>query len=77
MKQSLKKLISKINILIKRYPILKEGFLYGIIGLTTSTIDSLTFFGLRTIGINLFLANFIGINVGITLSFFAKHIFKF
>ena len=77
MKQSLKKLISKINILIKRYPILKEGFLYGIIGLTTSTIDSLTFFGLRTIGINLFLANFIGINVGITLSFLLNTFLNF
>ena len=77
MKQSLKKLINKINILIKRYPILKEGFLYGIIGLTTSTIDSLTFFGLRTIGINLFLANFIGINVGITLSFLLNTFLNF
>ena len=67
----------KIKELIKKYPILKEGFLYGIIGLTTSTIDSLTFLFLRKLQVNIFFANFIGINVGITLSFFLNTFFNF
>ena len=77
MKQLWQQLISKVNNLIKKYPILKEGFFYGIIGLTTSTIDTLTFFGLREIGVNLFVANFVGINVGIALSFLLNTFLNF
>lgn len=69
--------MKKIKELIKQYPILKEGFLYGIIGLTSSTIDSLTYFLLRYISVNLYVANFIGINIGITISFLCNTFFNF
>lgn len=66
-----------IKRLFNKYPILKEGFFYGIIGLFTSTIDSLTFFMLRYLKINIFVSNFVGINVGITLSFLCNTFFNF
>lgn len=69
--------MKKIKELLYKYPILKEGFFYGIIGLTTSTIDSLTFVLLRNIGLGLFISNFIGINVGITLSFLLNTFLNF
>ncbi len=77
MKKSQKNILSNIKELIEKYPILREGFFYGIIGITTSTIDSLTFFVLRTVKVNLFLSNFIGVNVGILLSFLLNTFLNF
>lgn len=47
----------------------KEFVLYGIIGICCATIDSLLFASLSSIHVNMYLANFIGINVGIMCSF--------
>lgn len=69
--------MKKIKELVKKYPILKEGFLYGIIGLISSSIDSLTYFLLRSFSINLYVANFVGINVGITISFLCNTFINF
>ena len=69
--------MKKIKKLLKKYPIIREMFLYGIIGLTTSTIDGLSFAFLRKVGVKLFIANFIGINIGITLSFICNTFLNF
>jgi UDP-galactopyranose mutase len=47
----------------------KEVILYGIIGLCSATLDSVVFLFLRQAGINLYLSNFISINLGIVCSF--------
>lgn len=66
-----------IKNLIKNHQILKELFLYGIIGFTCAGIDTLSFIILRKITVPLYIANFIGINVGITCSFFLNTYFNF
>ncbi|NLL02510.1 MAG: GtrA family protein [Mollicutes bacterium] len=66
-----------IKRIINEYPIIKEMFLYGIIGLTCAGIDTLSFIGLRNISVPLFIANFIGINIGITCSFLLNAHFNF
>ena len=56
--------------LLKRCPVLKEMFLYGIIGSMSAGLDSLTYYSLtRKLMTGEFFANFIGINLGITISF--------
>ncbi len=69
--------MKKVKAVVGKYPIIREAFLYGIIGLSSSTLDSLTFILLRHLGLNLFLSNFIGINVGITLSFLCNTFINF
>lgn len=59
-----------IRELLKKHPIVKEAIWYGIIGVISAGIDSLLFAFLRTISLNLYFANFISTNVGITCSFF-------
>ena len=66
-----------IKNLIKKYPIIREMFLYGIIGGTSSMIDALLFILLRKAGLHIYLSNFISINVGITISFILNTFFNF
>ena len=66
-----------IKNLIKKYPIIREMFLYGIIGGTSSLIDALLFILLRKTGLHIYLSNFISINVGITISFILNTFFNF
>lgn len=61
---------SKLRSLIFNNIILfKQIFIYGIIGATTASIDSIVFIILQNINLNKYLANFISINIGILLSF--------
>ena len=62
---------------VARYRILKELVLYGIIGSFSAGLDSLLFFFLRELHWNLYLANFISINTGVTCSFFLNAFFTF
>ncbi len=57
--------------------LIRQIVLYGIIGLTSATLDSVLFILFRHLGINLFLANFISINCGITLSFLLNTFINF
>ena len=66
-----------IKNLIKKYPIIREMFLYGIIGGTSATIDALLFVLLRKVGLHVYLSNFISINVGIAISFILNTFFNF
>lgn len=63
--------------IFEKYPVLKQIFLYGIIGLFSSSIDTISFILLRHINTELFAANFIGINIGIIISFFLNTYFNF
>lgn len=59
-----------ITKLFKRYSVLGEMFLYGIIGIISAGLDSLIYYSLtRQLMIDEFVANFVGINFGITISF--------
>jgi UDP-galactopyranose mutase len=49
--------------------LIKEIVLYGIIGFCCATLDSIVFLYLRKTGVNLYLSNFTGINLGIIFSF--------
>lgn len=66
-----------IKKVFNKYPILKEMILYGIIGLTSSTVDSLMFILFRKFDIYVLIANFLSINIGITMSFFLNTFFNF
>jgi len=57
--------------------LLKEIVLYGVIGLCCASFDSLLFFLLRKIAVNLYVANFISINAGIISSFLLNTFFNF
>ncbi len=67
-------LVKKIN---NEFQTLNELFAYGLIGLFTSTMDGLVFTLLRHLNVNLFFSNFIGINVGIALSFILNTFLNF
>lgn len=60
-----------------QYPIVNEIFLYGIIGLLTASIDSLIFIYLTKLNFHMYIANFISINVGISISFILNSYFNF
>jgi UDP-galactopyranose mutase len=49
--------------------LVKEIILYALIGLCCATLDSVVFLFLRKIGINLYVSNFISVNLGIISSF--------
>ena len=66
-----------INKTIKKYPIIKEMFLYGLIGGTSALLDALLFIVLRKIGLQIYVSNFISINAGIALSFVLNTYFNF
>jgi UDP-galactopyranose mutase len=57
--------------------LLKEVILYGMIGLCCAGLDSLLFLFLRKLGVNLYVSNFIGINLGILSSFLLNAFFNF
>jgi UDP-galactopyranose mutase len=60
-----------------KWLLLKEIFFYGIIGLFCAGLDSLLFLLLRKAGVNLYVSNFIGINLGILCSFILNAYFNF
>jgi UDP-galactopyranose mutase len=66
-----------IKRLFLKYTVIRELFLYGIIGAFSAGLDSLVFWLLRNQDINLFLANFISINLGICSSFLLNTFFNF
>ncbi|MCX8128553.1 MAG: GtrA family protein [Clostridia bacterium] len=66
-----------IKRILKDFPVLREMFLYGIIGSVSAGMDSLVFIGLRYLNVGLYISNFIGINLGITLSFTLNTSFNF
>jgi putative flippase GtrA len=66
----LKKIIDKIP--------LREIFLYGVIGITAASLDTGTYFALtRGLNLNEFISNFLGINLGIGLSFYLNSFYNF
>jgi UDP-galactopyranose mutase len=77
--EKIKKDLSKrtIQVLLKRFPLIKEMLLYGFIGLLSANLDGLVFFILRRLQWNLYAANFIGVNLGICCSFLLNSFFNF
>lgn len=55
----------------------REMFLYGIFGLFSAGMDTLSFWLFSKIGMPLLGANFIGVNIGITISFFLNSFINF
>lgn len=49
--------------------LIKEIFLYGIIGGISAGLDSIAFASIAKLGVNIYIANFISINLGIITSF--------
>jgi len=70
-------MIFMIKDIIKKYKIIKEILLYGIIGATCASIDSICFIILGYLGLDKYIANFISINIGILLSFILNTYFNF
>ena len=66
-----------IKLLSKNKTLIKQLVMYGVIGATTASIDSITFIVLQNINLNKYVANFISINIGITLSFILNTYFNF
>lgn len=66
-----------LNNYLKNLSIIKEIVLYGIIGITCATIDSMLFVALKIIGINIYISNFVSINIGILCSFILNTYFNF
>lgn len=55
---------------IKYYSLIREIFLYGVIGVISAASDSSLYYVLTRFGrLNVLVANFISVNVGITISF--------
>jgi putative flippase GtrA len=61
----------------RKYPFLQEIFFYGLIGLFSAGLDSIVFLFMRKLHCNLYLSNFIGINVGICCSFLLNTFLNF
>ena len=57
--------------------LIREMFLYGIFGLFSASMDTLSFFLLSKTSIPLLLSNFISVNIGITISFFLNTYLNF
>ena len=67
-----------ISKLLKKYPIIREMFLYGLIGGSTALVDTLVYTVLTHLcHMNELIANFIGVNIGIALSFVFNTFFNF
>lgn len=60
--------------LIKKY---QQLIRYGIIGATCAGIDFASYSALVLIGVNMFVANIIGVNIGILLSFYLNRKYNF
>jgi putative flippase GtrA len=65
------------NFLSSKRSLLREVFLYGVIGGSTATLDVLLFQLLFTSGVPLFSANFISVNIAIATSFALNARFNF
>lgn len=70
-------MIRKIKELFEKRPILREIFLYGLIGGTSAGLDFILTIVLTHIGVNALIANVIGVVSGITLSFFLNTFYNF
>jgi|TergutMp193P3_1026864.scaffolds.fasta_scaffold25634_3 putative flippase GtrA len=57
--------------------LLKQIFIYGLIGLFCASLDAVIFYILRKNALNLYLANFISVNIGIITSFLLNRHFTF
>lgn len=57
--------------------LVRELFLYGMIGLFSATMDTVSFSVLRRLGVPLFASNFLGVNIGIGISFFLNTYLNF
>lgn len=55
----------------------KEMILYGIFGLFSASMDTLSFMLLSKIGLSLLAANFISVNIGIAISFLLNTFLNF
>lgn len=67
-----------IKKLFQKYPIIKEMLLYGVIGGSTALVDTLVYTLLTHVfSMGELLANLIGVNVGIALSFVFNTFFNF
>jgi putative flippase GtrA len=58
-------------------PLFRQIVMYGMIGSFSAGLDSVAFIGLRAIKVNLFAANFAGINLGILSSFLLNTFLNF
>lgn len=64
--------------LIRKYKsLIREMFLYGVFGLISAGIDTLSFWGLSYTQMPVLGANFISVNIGITVSFFLNTFVNF
>ena len=63
--------------LLKNSSIIKQIILYGFIGVLSSGLDLLVFKLLMDVGINIYVSNFISINIGIICSFLLNSHFNF
>ena len=61
----------------KKYVVIKEMFLYGIIGSCSAGLDSVIFLLLRKTNMHLYLSNFISVNIGILTSFMLNTFINF
>ena len=67
-----------IKKIFERYPVIKEMFFYGLIGGTTALIDTAVYTLLTHVfSINELISNFVGVNIGIALSFILNTVFNF
>lgn len=66
-----------IDQIIRKYTVIKEILFYGIIGGFSAGMDSVCFAILNNLGINIYIDNLIGINLGITISFLLNTYFNF
>ena len=63
--------------LLKNSSIIKQIILYGFIGVLSSGLDLLVFKLLMDVGINIYVSNFISVNIGIICSFLLNYHFNF
>lgn len=67
-----------MRIILRKYSeLLRELFLYGVIGVFSVSVDTFSFMLFEKAGLPLLLANFISVNIGIGLSFFLNTYFNF
>lgn len=64
------------NYLIEKLPLLREMVLYGIFGLFSASMDTLSFASLSGL-LSVYVSNFISINIGITISFLLNTFLNF
>jgi UDP-galactopyranose mutase len=69
--------ITKLNKLTSKFPVIRQIFLYGIIGSFSAGIDASLFFILSKMAVNLYGANFISINCAICISFLLNSFVNF